>query len=132
MRPAHWVTSIFPSRPVCDIWLFAANGVVVHRFNHVYTEKCCCGMCINCFCSCSLSIIQLMLAVRESERQYVNSLTVLDTQYQQPMKMLSAFKHDILSLQQLQFLFLNWSVLTACMWNNNFSVNCEMVGYVCL
>ena len=29
-RPAHWVTSIFTSRPVCDIWLFAAKGVVVH------------------------------------------------------------------------------------------------------
>jgi hypothetical protein len=54
---------------------------------------------------------ELMLAFRESERQYVNSLTVLDTQYQQPMKMLSAFKHDILSLQQLQFLFLNCSEL---------------------
>ena len=26
----HWVTSIFTSRPVCDIWLFAAKGVVVH------------------------------------------------------------------------------------------------------
>ena len=29
-RPVHWVTSIFTSRPVCDIWLFAAKGVVVH------------------------------------------------------------------------------------------------------
>ena len=28
--PEHWVTSIFTSRPVCDIWLFAAKGVVVH------------------------------------------------------------------------------------------------------
>ena len=26
----HWVTFIFTSRPVCDIWLFAAKGVVVH------------------------------------------------------------------------------------------------------
>ena len=25
----HWVTSVFTSRPVCDIWLFAAKGVVV-------------------------------------------------------------------------------------------------------
>ena len=28
--PAHWVTFIFTSRPVCGIWLFAAKGVVVH------------------------------------------------------------------------------------------------------
>lgn len=54
---------------------------------------------------------ELMLAFLESERQYVNRLTVLDMQYQQPMKMLSAFKPDILSLQQLQFLFLNCSEL---------------------
>ena len=32
----HWVTSFFISRPVCDVWLFAAKGVVVH---HVYSEK---------------------------------------------------------------------------------------------
>ena len=35
MYNVHWVTSIFTSRPVCDIWLFAAKGVVV--LNHVCT-----------------------------------------------------------------------------------------------
>ena len=44
LRPAHWVTSIFTSRPVCDIWLFAAKGVVVIDFNHVtvYLDKTAC------------------------------------------------------------------------------------------
>ena len=37
----HWVTSIFTSRPVCNIWLFAAKGVVVQScilYIHVYTQ----------------------------------------------------------------------------------------------
>jgi hypothetical protein len=54
---------------------------------------------------------ELMLVFLESERQYMVSLAALDSHYQQPMKMLSAFKPDVLSLQQLQFLFLNCSEL---------------------
>ena len=30
----HWVSSIFTSRPVCDIRLFAAKGVVVQSCMH--------------------------------------------------------------------------------------------------
>ena len=29
----HWVTS---SRPVCDIWMFAAKGVVTCMYVHMY------------------------------------------------------------------------------------------------
>ena len=36
----HWVTSIFTSRPVCDIWLFAAKGVWFIDFNHVHIHTC--------------------------------------------------------------------------------------------
>ena len=44
----------------------------------------------------------------ESERLYLNNLTVLDSRYQQPMRTLSAFKPDVLPLKQLESLFLNW------------------------
>jgi len=47
----------------------------------------------------------------ESERLYLNSLTVLDFHYQQPMRTLSGFKPEVLSLQQLESLFLNCSEL---------------------
>jgi len=51
---------------------------------------------------------QVMRTFIESERLYLNSLTVLDFHYQQPMRTLSGFKPEVLSLQQLESLFLNW------------------------
>ena len=52
--------------------------------------------------------LQVMQTFIESERLYLNNLTVLDSRYQQPMRTLSAFKPDVLPLKQLESLFLNW------------------------
>ena len=54
--------------------------------------------------------IQIIAVLLESERRYVTGLTLLDSHYQQPMRMLSSFQPEILSMQQLNTLFLNWSV----------------------
>ncbi len=55
-----------------------------------------------------LPLLQIVQAFIESERLYLNNLVVLDTLFQQPMKMLSALEPEILPSQQLQSLFLNW------------------------
>lgn len=52
--------------------------------------------------------VQIIAVLLESERRYVTGLTLLNSHYQQPMRMLSSFKPEILSMQQLNLLFLNW------------------------
>jgi hypothetical protein len=51
---------------------------------------------------------QIIAVLLESERRYVTGLTLLHSHFQQPMRMLSSFKPDILSMQQLNAIFLNW------------------------
>ena len=54
--------------------------------------------------------VQIMAVLLESEKRYVSALTLLNSHYRQPMHILASFKPEILSMQQLNTLFLNWCV----------------------
>ena len=52
-------------------------------------------------------ILQIISAFLESEWHYLNNLILLNKYFEQPMKMLTAFKPEVLSPHQLNSLFLN-------------------------
>ena len=54
------------------------------------------------------SLSQIINALLESERRYISGLSLLHTQFEEPLKMLALYKPDVLSLHQLNCLFLNW------------------------
>ncbi len=75
------------------VFLVSVSRVPMLADKHV------CSYCV------SLQIINAFVA---SERQYLNTLGVLHRCYELPLKMLCTFKPEVISIRQLDSIFLNW------------------------
>ena len=77
----------------------------VHAHTHTHTHTC---THTHIHTHIHTQYTQIMQTFIESERLYLNSLRVLSFRFERPMKILAAFNPKILSMQQLEHLFLNW------------------------